>query len=254
MPDKRIGSLTVEVEGKGIPLVMIHGLGGTSSTFAPLMEAADGFRVIRPDLPGAGRSALRPGQPGIKGFVSAVKDVLRALEVPCAHFVGHSMGTIVCQHLVVQNPDMAASMALFGPILEPPAAARAGLKERAATARKDGVAGIANAIAGGSVAPGHPAAAAFARESVLRQDPAGYAAHCEALSSAEAADLSKIKCPVTLVAGDKDPVAPVAMAEKMKAGLPKATLEIIPGVAHWMMMEAPERACEILRAHLDANR
>ncbi len=37
---------------------MVHGLGGTSNTFTPLVGVYAGRnRVIRPDLPGSGRSA-----------------------------------------------------------------------------------------------------------------------------------------------------------------------------------------------------
>ncbi|MBO0333262.1 alpha/beta fold hydrolase [Sneathiella sp. CAU 1612] len=253
MSDISVGSMKIEDQGDGVAVVMIHGLGGTSNSFQTLISALDGYRVLRPDLPGAGRSSLRPGRPGIAGLATAVQDCLKAAGIAKAHFVGHSMGTIVCQYLAVDHPEMVQSLTLFGPILEPPAAARTGLNERAATATREGMAGIAEAVHKASVSAGKPVAAAFVRESLLRQDANGYAAHCLALSSVEAADLAKITCSTLLIAGETDPVAPVAMAEQMKQKLPRAQLEIIPEVAHWMMMEAPARSAELLRAHLDAN-
>lgn len=253
MVDISVGSMKVEDQGEGEAVVMIHGLGGTSNSFQTLISALDGYRIIRPDLPGAGRSPLRPGRPGIAGLASSVLDCLKVAGVKKAHFVGHSMGTIVCQYLAVDHSEMVQSLSLFGPILEPPAAARTGLSERAATAQREGMAGIAEAVHKASVSAGKPVAAAFVRESLLRQDANGYAAHCLALSSVEAATLAKINCSTLLIAGETDPVAPVAMAEQMKQKLPRATLEIIPEVAHWMMMEAPARSAELLRAHLDAN-
>jgi Predicted hydrolases or acyltransferases (alpha/beta hydrolase superfamily) len=57
MNDKQIGSLIMEDTGKGEIVVMIHGLGGTSNSFQTLMKSLSGIRVIRPDLPGAGRSS-----------------------------------------------------------------------------------------------------------------------------------------------------------------------------------------------------
>lgn len=255
MVDIRLGSLLAECHGEGTAVVMVHGLGGTSNTFQPLMGALADYQVIRPDLPGAGRSALRPGLPGLKGLAEAVRDLLRARKIGRAHFVGHSMGTLICQHLAVESPDLVASLALYGPILEPPPAARDAIRDRAAAARKDGMAGIAEAIAQSSVAKGAgPTARAFVRESVLRQDPAGYAAHCDALAAAEAAEHAKIACPTLLIAGGEDPVAPVAMAESLRGKISGARLETIAGVGHWMTLEAPEISAELLAAHLGAQK
>ena len=91
------------------------------------------------------------------------------------------------------------------------------------------------------------------RESLMRQDPGGYALHCEALSEAAAADHGAIRCPTLLVAGAADPIAPVAMARQLQAGLADARLEVLDGVAHWMMVEAPQRSAALLRAHLEAQ-
>jgi len=251
MSDIRLGSMIIEDAGDGTAVVMVHGLGGSSNSFQPLIGRLEGYRVLRPDLPGAGRSAVRPGLSALGQLASAVRDGVRAAGVERAHFVGHSMGTLICQYLAAERPETVASLVLFGPILEPPTAARAALKERAAAARSGGMVGIADAVAAGSVADGHPAAAAFVRESLMRQDPAGYVAHCVALSVATAADHGAVSCPTLLIAGDMDPVAPVEMARRLQQSIAGARLEIVPGVGHWMMLEAPRRSAELLRTHLD---
>ncbi|MCY3829101.1 MAG: alpha/beta hydrolase [Rhodospirillaceae bacterium] len=256
MADLRLGSMVTEDSGSSGPaVVLVHGLGGDSNTFAPLMSALDGCRALRPDLPGAGRSALRPGRPGLKGLAAAVCDAVRAAGIERAHFAGHSMGTLICQHLAADLPDAVLSLALFGPILEPAPAARQALKERAETVRREGMAGIADSVSTASIAEAsrrnNPVAPAFVRESLMRQDPAGYAAHCRALATARAADHSVIRCPTLLIAGEKDPVAPVAMAEALKNRISGAELEILPDTGHWMTIEAPARSAELLRAHLD---
>ncbi|PHQ71386.1 MAG: alpha/beta hydrolase, partial [Sneathiella sp.] len=191
------------------------------------------------------------GVPGMKGLVSAVKDCLIAANVDRAHFVGHSMGALICQYLAADAPGLVSGMTLFGPLLEPPAAARQALKERAQTARNGGLTDIADSIFRGSVSEGQRVASAFVRESILRQDPNGYASHCEALSEAAAAAHQRITVPTLLIAGETDPVAPLAMVRQLQQDISLAQLEIVPQVAHWIMVEAPERSTQLLRAHLD---
>jgi len=249
--------MVVEDAGDGPAVVMVHGLGGTSNSFQTLMEAAGGHRVLRPDLPGAGRSAYRPGLRSLERMADSLKDCLRAAGLDRAHFVGHSMGTLQCQYLAAAEPKMVSSLVLFGPILEPPVAARQALKDRAEAARTSGMSGIADAISTASVSESsrsaNPVTAVFVRESITRQDPAGYAAHCEALSEAPAADHAAIRCPTLLVAGENDPVAPVDMVRRLDEQIDGARVEIIPGIGHWMMVEAPGRSAELLSAHLEAS-
>lgn len=254
MTDVRLGGMVAERHGAGPAVVMVHGLGGSSGSFELLMSALDGYCALRPDLPGAGRSALRPGRPGIAGLAGAVRECMRAASVPRAHLVGHSMGALICQHIAAQAPEAVASLALFGALLEPAPAARAALAERAHQARRAGMAGIAEAVSAGSVGPDAAAGAAcaFVRESVLRQNPAGYAAHCEALAAADAAPHAAIRCPTLLVHGADDAVAPLAAARRLRASIDGARLETLPGVGHWPMLEAPARSATLLREHLAA--
>jgi len=254
MADFRLGSMVAEVEGDGPAIVLIHGLGGSSNSFQPLMAALEGYRTIRPDLPGAGRSAARPGLPGIAGMARAVEEMLGALSIRHAYLVGHSMGTLVAQCLAVSRPGLVRGMALFGSITEPPPAARDGLRARAAKARADGMAGIAQAVSQGSVSAtsraANPVIAPFVRESLSRQEPRNYAAHCEALADWHGVDASRIACPTLLVAGADDPVAPPAMARTLETAIPDARAEVLPGIGHWIMLEAPAKSAELLTGHL----
>jgi len=48
-----IDRIAVEEEGEGPAVVCVHGLGGSSNTYTPLMPALARHRVVRIDLPGS---------------------------------------------------------------------------------------------------------------------------------------------------------------------------------------------------------
>src|SRR3954454_13360570 len=126
-----VGTLVAEVQGDGFPVVMLHGLGGSTNLFQPQLAVLGGYGVIRIDLPGSGRSP-RPLEPlSIEGMTGAVITAVRSLGVAKAHFVGHSMGTIVCQRIAAGEPALVASLTLFGALAEPSDATREALPKRA---------------------------------------------------------------------------------------------------------------------------
>lgn len=253
MGTQTIEGLAVEVEGAGDPVLFVHGLGGTSNSWTPqAMALAGRYRMIRPDLPGSGRSPLPGAQGGkltVDGLVETLEKLLGVLGAGRAHLVGHSMGTILCQHLAARRPSLVRSLALFGPFPEPPEAARGALKERGAKARREGMAEIAEATLQASTAAAtrseNPVAAAFVRESLMRQPGEGYGATCEALAEARAADLSLIGCPALLMTGDEDKVAPPATLRAMDEALKDSSATVLGRCGHWTPIE---KAAECSRA------
>jgi len=254
-----VDKMAVEVDGEGDAVVMVHGLGGTTNTWTPLLPALTNVKRIRIELPGSGRShrahALQDntphkGQLSIDVLVDAVLRVCAQLGVSRAHFAGHSLGTIVCQHLAVRAPERVRSLALFGALPAPPEPARQALKTRAARARDEGMFGIADAIVQGGLSSSTreqlPVVVAFVRESLMAQDPEGYARSCEALSAAQPAAVERIDVPTMLVAGDEDAVAPVQVARELARRIGDATVEVLPRCGHWM---TAERATEC-QSHL----
>ena len=239
----RLGQLVAETTGEGPAVILVHGLGGTSNTFQPLMGALSGHRVVRPDLPGSGRSPVPHSATSIESYVEALVGMARALGVERAHFVGHSLGTIVCQHLAAAHPSLVTSLTLFGALIEPAQAAHDGLAGRARTARAEGMEGIADTIVANTLSSatrsGNPAAVAFVRESLMRQDGEGYARTCEALAKAVAADARLISAPTLIVAGSDDPVAPVSVGQTLAERIRGARAVVLDGCGHWMTIEKP---------------
>ena len=261
-----IDKMAVEVDGEGDPMVMVHGLGGTTNTWTPLLPALTNVKLIRIELPGSGRShrahALQDntsnkGQLSIGVLVDAVLRVCAQLGVSRAHFAGHSLGTIVCQHLAVRAPERVRSLALFGALPAPPEPARQGLKTRAAKARDEGMFGIADTIVQAALSSSTraqlPVVVAFVRESLLAQDPEGYARSCEALAAAEPAAIDGIEIPSLLVAGDEDVVAPVQVARELARRIGDAQVEVFPRCGHWMTVERATECQSHLRRFLERS-
>ena len=259
-----IDRMAVEDEGEGDAVVCLHGLGGSSNTFTPLMPALAGYRVIRPDLPGSGRSGTAGGALTIEKLVEAVLSMCARLNISRAHFLGHSMGTIVCQHLAAAHPRMVRSLALFGPLIAPPETARTNIRIRAEKARSEGLRGmheislaLVNASISADTRQRQPVATAFVRESLMRQDPEGYARNCEALAAAPAAAVERIEAPVLLVTGDEDVVAPPqavrAMAERLTGAKSMRTV-ILSRCGHWTPVERAEDCMRELKSFLPAQR
>lgn len=241
-----IEGLAVEVEGGGPAIVCVHGLGGTSNTWTPLLPVLQGRRIVRIDLPGSGRSSLPGAELSIESMADAVEAVCRHLGVTQAVFLGHSMGTIICQHVATRNPSLVAGLALYGPLLCPPDVGRPGILARADKAMTGGLAAlqeIADAIVAGATSretkETQPAVLALVRESVMRQAPEGYAQSCLALARAQAAPIEQIAVPTLLVTGDQDGVAPIAAVETMAARIAGSRMVVLEGCGHWTTFERP---------------
>lgn len=251
-----LNPLAVESDGTGPPVLMIHGLGGTSNFFQVQTDALAGsFTVVRPDLAGAGRSALPDAGPvSISSHVADLVGVLDDLGHDQVAVVAHSMGTLVARKLAAEHPERVAKLALLGAVAEPPEAARQAQRDRAAVLRSQGTSAVApgvvaNAVSGQSRTE-RPLAAALVRELVMRQPAEGYAQNCEALAESGPADPVSSGIPLLLVTGSEDKVGPAAVSEDLAAQHGDAQVHVLDGIGHWTALEAPDEVTALLRAFL----
>ena len=261
MATRFVERMAVEVDGEGDAVLLIHGLGGSSNVWTPVLPTLARHRAIRPDLPGSARSSRVEGPLSIERFVAAMLRVCSAVGVERAHVAAHSLGTIVAFHLAVAAPSLVRSLALFGPLLAPADAIRPGIRTRGEKARTEGEAGmqeIANALVQAATSSEtkakRPATVALVREFLMRQPPDGYARTCDALADAQPADVAKIACPVLLVTGDEDAVAPAQAVRQIAERVPGCRLEILRGCGHWTTIEKPDECNDLLRRFYEANR
>jgi pimeloyl-ACP methyl ester carboxylesterase len=112
-----IGTIAVQTAGRGEPVLMLHGLGGTKASFLPTVNAlAPHFRCISLDLPGFGDSAKPIGAPyHAPYFARAACAVLDALDIDRAHVIGHSMGGRAALDMGLRHRDRVGALALLMP-------------------------------------------------------------------------------------------------------------------------------------------
>lgn len=256
MTGAAVGRTQIEIDGAGCAVVFVHGLGGDSNSFQMLLGALAGFRCIRPDLPGSGRSPRPFEALSIDLFAQTIVDIIEKVGGGAVHLVGHSLGALVCQHVAARNPECVKTLTLFGPVVVPSPDARQRLRDRARTARQEGLIGIADAAAGGastSSRNANPLLAPFLRESHMRQDAEGFAQSCEALADSVAADLRFLRCPTLIVTGDEDAIAPPSAAQALADKIKGSKLTVLAHCGHWTPFERPQDCARLLSDHVRAH-
>jgi pimeloyl-ACP methyl ester carboxylesterase len=99
--------------GDNACVVLVHGIAGDSSEWGPVLDRlSTQYDVVAPDLAGHGQSNRLRGDHSIGAFATWLRDVLEALEVERATFVGHSLGGGVVMQFAYQFPEYVERMAL----------------------------------------------------------------------------------------------------------------------------------------------
>lgn len=98
------------------PLLMIHGLGGTKSSFLPIVPAlARHYRVIALDLPGFGSSAKPRGRYDARWFSQRVFSFMDQLDIDRAFLAGNSMGGRISMEMAMMEPNRVRAIACLCP-------------------------------------------------------------------------------------------------------------------------------------------
>jgi 3-oxoadipate enol-lactonase len=242
--------LYYQVQGEGVPLVLIMGLGGHSGSWVlQTATLAKSFRVITPDNRGAGQSDKPEGPYSMPLFAEDLKAVLDAAGIESAHILGASMGGLIAQEFYHRYPERVRSLSL--------ACTGAGPNDPAFTpADADVIAAIGRdrdddprAVLAGMIEvfyhPDYRAKVpdllerAYAVQQALPQPRHAYEAQLAACMSHEpnSPRLGKIRVSTLVLHGEDDRVWPLANAEHLAANIPGAELHIIPRSAHVFMIE-----------------
>jgi pimeloyl-ACP methyl ester carboxylesterase len=117
MPNIKINGIDLhyEMHGKGIPLMLIAGLGSDSQSWQPIIEQLSRYcLVIAPDNRGSGRT--RPQDVGIS-IQQIADDCMKLAEhlgLSSVNLLGHSMGGFIAMELAIRRPDSINKLILAG--------------------------------------------------------------------------------------------------------------------------------------------
>ena len=102
-------------------LLLHHGLGSTHNYYQSIVPALtsqpNNLRCISYDCISCGLSSLATDGQSIETVAKDAIDVLDALKVEKAVFVGHSFAGIVAAHLGATKPDRVLASVMLGPVL-----------------------------------------------------------------------------------------------------------------------------------------
>ena len=249
------------------PLVFLHGLGATSSTWAPTAQrlADEGHASLVPDLLGFGSSMRLGTEFGLDEQADAVLRLLDHAGIDRAHLVAHSWGATVAAAVTLRGADRIERLTLVAPaVFADVESAQKRFSERSWLARMT----LNGSPVGGFVC----GAMCFARPVVARLAPRlepdvpaqvardgvqhSFAAYHDALTSMwEDNPLAELlrhpSCPITVLLGEQDETVLTSDVLDLPPSH-RVAVKQVPG-PHGIAYEQPDLMAQLLREQLTST-
>lgn len=254
--DLRIG---YREAGSGPALLALHGVGSSSLSFAPQIEALSAhFRVIAWDAPGYGGSDDYAGEPTAGAYADVAAGLLDALGIDSANVVGHSMGGLISAALVARHAARIKRVVLSSCASgyasmdtnerEQRLASRVGLFEQ------EGAAGVGAARGPGNCAPTtSQATVARVVDIMSRVRKEGYFAGAQLLDTGDVfVELERWPTPppaTLVIVGAHDRTTPPSGSRRIAHVLRGSRYQELSASAHAGYLEQPELFSTLLAEH-----
>ncbi|TFZ05728.1 alpha/beta fold hydrolase [Ramlibacter henchirensis] len=231
---------------ESLPCVLLaHSIMADARMWAP--QAAhlvkQGFRVLRLESRGHGRSTLGSTRLTIDRLARDVVTVLDTLGLDRAHYVGLSLGGMVGFALGQQHSVRLASLVICDARADSPPAFAQPWDARIAQAREQGMALLVQPTLerwfGSRLSDLDASSHASLRDSIAGTSVDGFIATARALQAFDyTAELHRMPSLSTLIVGESDGVLPDVMA-RLAAAMPFAQLVVIPSAGHLPNLDQP---------------
>jgi len=252
--------------GSGPLVVLLHGIAQSSATWEGVIPRLVGqHAVIAPDLLGHGKSAKTAGDYSPGAYANLVRDLLEVLGQNRCTIVGHSLGGGVAMQFSYQFPERCERLVLVSsgglghevhPLLRAaalpgadvvlPWLSVAGNRAIGSLVKAMGRFGFRASTDLGETWRSFAALEeAAARKAFLRTVRALIDLRGQRVSATDRLYLAA-ELPTMVIWGERDPLIPVAHAERIHEAIPSSRVEIFPGVGHYPHLEDPERFARVL--------
>lgn len=239
--------------GDGVPLVLLHEMGGALESWDLVLRALPGRAVLRFDLRGFGLSEKPAGRVSMTDHVGDVIGLMDLAGIGRAHLAGCAVGGGVAIAAAAALGDRVARLTAFAPATGVPPERRAGLMALADMLVRDGVRGFFEA----DTIPKAWPADRFDRDgegfaiflaTQLATAPESLAAAYRMLADLDLGPaMAALVCPATLAAGTHDIARTPALVRALAATIPGATFREVDS-GHFMALQSPEIVADLLSA------
>jgi 3-oxoadipate enol-lactonase len=228
-------------------LVLAHTLATSRAMWRrQIPHFADRYRVISFDMRGHGESAAPDYPYSLEMLAEDVIGVLDSLGVERpAIFLGISIGGMIGQALALRHADRFRAFILCSTVSRTPPEGSAMWDQRIEAIRKDGIESQVQPTLERWLSPEFrardPETAKWVADMIRATPVAGMIGCARAIQQLDYTDqLERITVPTLIIAGEKDPGAPVAAAQVIHEGIKGSRLAVIPNVLHQAPIEATD--------------
>ncbi|HEY7295258.1 MAG TPA: alpha/beta hydrolase [Dehalococcoidia bacterium] len=235
-----------EVQGSGPPLVLIHGIGGSATDWGEaLSRLAERCTVLALDVRGFGRSAKPAGPYSAAQWAADVAGVIDAAGLHEPVVLGHSMGGVIAQRLLLDFPQKLRAVILASTSSEVKEAAAQVWEGQAAEIERDGLGPMIarrQAAYTEEYKAAHPEVLAADQRRLDWNEPHAYAAAARAVARYNFTDeLRGVQKPVLILQGLDDKQTPPGGSVIMSRAIPGSRLVMIEHCGHNIHSDQPDR-------------
>jgi 3-oxoadipate enol-lactonase len=237
-------------------LALVHSLALDRSIWDGVVDRlGKQAEIVTCDCRGHGRSDRRAMAFSVELFADDLARLLDHLGWDRASIAGCSMGGCVAQAFAARHPARAERLALIDTTAWYGADAKSRWSDRAATARRDGLAGLVDFQVSrwfsDEFRASHPDEVSRAVEIFLANDIECYASTCLLLGDADVRSwLPSFTMPVAVIVGEDDQATPVVMARHLSESIRPSSMTILPRARHLTPVECPDDIAAAIRGLL----